>query len=271
MMKKNSMLKLICAVTALAVLTLAAVGALAEGETRVFRMGIDPEYPPFSYLDENGNYAGFDIEMCEAVCKINGWTIQVTPIDWNSRLISLGSDEHDCIWSGMTMTEEMREKEFVLSYAYYDNKQVILTKEGSGIASRDDLAGKRVAVQMGTSGDELLSEEDGQLALAQTFEGGEPIRMESFLVCGTELAADGVDAVVIDLPVAKTLAKDNAGFVILDDNLGSEQYAIAFQKGQDELCAQVEAAYTSLVEDGTYLALAQKYGLDEDQLCLLKK
>ena len=70
-----------------------------------------------------------------------------------------------------------------------------------------ELAGKRVAVQLGTSGEALLADEEGQLALAKTFEGGEPITMENFNICGTELDAGGVDAVVIDLPVAQNLAK----------------------------------------------------------------
>ena len=248
-------------------LTLGAASAFAVE----FKMGIDAEYPPFSYLDDNGDYAGFDVEMCKAVCDILGLEQVIVPINWDTKLISLDNKEHDCVWSGMTILDSMKEAGYVLSFPYYDNTQVVLTKEGNGINTLEDLAGKRVAVQLGTSGETLLAEEDGQLALAQTFEGGAPVTMENFNICGTELDAGGVDAVVIDLPVAQNLASRFANFVILDETLGSEQYGICFRNGDDTLCKQFEDAIMQLVEDGTYLKLAQKYGLDENVLCLLYK
>jgi len=248
-------------------LALSASLALADE----FKMGIDAEYPPFSYLDDDGNYAGFDVEMCKAVCDILGLDQVIVPINWDTKLISLDNKEHDCVWSGMTILDSMKEAGYVLSFAYYDNTQVVLTKEGNGISTLADLAGKRVAVQLGTSGEALLSDEEGQLALAQTFDGGAPVTMENFNICGTELDAGGVDAVVIDLPVARNLAGRFNGFVILEENLGSEQYGICFRNGDDELCAKVEEAIMQLVENGTYLELAQKYGLEENVLCLLNK
>ena len=248
-------------------LTLGAASAFAVE----FKMGIDAEYPPFSYLDDNGDYAGFDVEMCKAVCDILGLEQVIVPINWDTKLISLDNKEHDCVWSGMTILDSMKEAGYVLSFPYYDNTQVVLTKEGNGINTLEDLAGKRVAVQLGTSGETLLAEEDGQLALAQTFEGGAPVTMENFNICGTELDAGGVDAVVVDLPVAQNLASRFANFVILDETLGSEQYGICFRNGDDTLCKQFEDAIMQLVEDGTYLSLAQKYGLDENVLCLLNK
>ena len=248
-------------------LTLGAASAFAVE----FKMGIDAEYPPFSYLDDNGDYAGFDVEMCKAACDILGLEQVIVPINWDTKLISLDNKEHDCVWSGMTILDTMKEAGYVLSFPYYDNTQVVLTKEGNGINTLEDLAGKRVAVQLGTSGETLLAEEDGQLALAQTFEGGAPVTMENFNICGTELDAGGVDAVVVDLPVAQNLASRFANFVILDETLGSEQYGICFRNGDDELCKQFEDAIMQLVENGTYLSLAQKYGLDENVLCLLNK
>ncbi len=248
-------------------LTLGAASAFAVE----FKMGIDAEYPPFSYLDDNGDYAGFDVEMCKAACDILGLEQKIVPINWDTKLISLDNKEHDCVWSGMTILDTMKDAGYVLSFPYYDNTQVVLTKEGNGINSLEDLAGKRVAVQLGTSGEALLADEEGQLALAKTFEGGAPVTMENFNICGTELDAGGVDAVVIDLPVAQNLASRFNGFVILEDNLGSEQYGICFRNGDDALCKQFENAIMQLVENGTYLSLAQKYGLDENVLCLLNK
>ena len=236
-----------------------------------FKMGIDPEYPPFSYLDDNGEYAGFDVEMCKAVCDMYGWEMEIVPVNWSFKLISLDNKEHDCVWSGMTLLDTMTEAGYVLSFAYYDNMQVVLTRNDSGITSLADLAGKLVAVQAGTSGEELLQDPEGQLALSQTFENGAALAMENFIVCGTELAAGSVDAVVIDLPVAKNLMEKNSNFVILDEVLGSERYGICFRNGEEELRDKVEAGIMKLVEDGTYAALGEKYGLDADQLCLLSK
>ena len=246
-------------------LALLLTASLALAET--FKMGIDAEYPPFSYLDDNGEYAGFDVEMCKAVCDMNGWDLEIVPVYWDFKLISLDNNEHDCIWSGMTLLDSMKEAGYVLSFPYFDSTQVVLTRDDSGIQTLADLAGKRVAVQRGTSGDQLL--QGDQAALAATFEGGAAVTMDDFTVCITELAANGVDAVVIDLPVAQKHQKNNANFVILEETLGSEQYGICFRKGDDALCAQVEESIMKLVEDGTYLSLAGKYGLDENVLCLL--
>ena len=259
------MMKKFAALMLALVLALSASLALAD----TFKMGIDAEYPPFSYLDDNGEYAGFDVEMCKAVCEMNGWDMEIVPINWDFKLISLDNKEHDCVWSGMTILDSMKEAGYVLSFPYFDSTQVVLTKADSGIASLADLAGKRVAVQRGTSGDQLL--QGDQAELAATFEGGAAVTMDDFTVCVTELSAGGVDAVVIDLPVAQKHQKDNASFIILEETLGSEQYGICFRKGDDELCAKVEEGVMKLVEDGTYLALAQKYGLDENVLCLLNK
>ena len=273
MMKNKKLLALIAALLVIAavVVVVLVTRKPATEEGKVFKMGIDAEYPPFSYLDDDGKYAGFDVEMCQAVCDQYGWKLEIVPVNWDTKLISLDNKEHDCVWSGMTILDSMKEAGYVLSFPYYDNTQVVLTKEGNGINSLEDLAGKRVAVQLGTSGETLLAEEDGQLALAQTFEGGAPVTMENFNICGTELDAGGVDAVVVDLPVAQNLASRFANFVILDETLGSEQYGICFRNGDDTLCKQFEDAIMQLVEDGTYLKLAQKYGLDENVLCLLYK
>ena len=239
--------------------------ALASADT--FRQGIDPEYPPFSYLDDNGEYAGFDVEVCQAVCKILGMDYEAVPVNWENKENSLNANEHDCVWSGMTIKQSMIDAGFVISAPYYENKQVILTKDSSDITSSADLAGKRVAVQLGTSGEDMLAEDLAELS--QTFETGAAITMESFLVCATELDAGGVDAVVVDLPVAQDLASKYEGFVILDEILGNEQYGILYRAGDEELCKKVDDAVMQLVADGTYLELINKYELDADYFTLL--
>ena len=232
-----------------------------------FVMGIDAEYPPFSYIDANGEYTGFDVEICKAACDLLGWELQVFGVNWDQKLVQLDAKECDCIWSGMTILDSMKDAGYVLSTPYYDNTQVIMVKEGSDIKSSADLAGKVVAVQLGTSGEALLADGGDLADLAATF--GELTTCDSFLKCFTELGGGAVDAVIVDKPVAVSYAAENAGFTVLDEGLGAEQYGIAFRSGDAELCAEIEDAVAKLVENGTYAEIAAKYPDIVNNLTLL--
>ncbi len=253
-------MKKILALT-LAVMMLLALGATAfaadkdsvEDRTS-FVMGIDPEYPPFSYLGDDGEYTGFDVEVCQAVCDLLGWKLEIFGVNWDEKLVQLDSMECDCVWSGMTILDSMKEAGYVISEPYYDNTQVLVVKADAGFASSEDLAGKVVAVQLGTSGEALLN---GDLAdMAATFDN--IITCDSFLKCFTELEGNAVDAVFVDLPVAASYVADHDGLAIIDENLGAEQYGIAFRSGDEALCEAVDAAVQELVENGTYAEIAAK-------------
>ena len=240
-----------------------------EDDQFTFVMGIDPEYPPFSYLGDDGEYTGFDVEICKAACDLLGWNFEVFGVNWDQKLIQLDAGECDCVWSGMTLLDSMKEAGYVISAPYYDNAQVIMVKEGSDIKSSADLAGKLVAVQLGTSGESLLAE-DGDLAdLSATFE--DLITCNSFLNCFSELGGGSVDAVIVDKPVATAYAAENEGFVVLDEMLGQEPYGIAFRSGDAELCKQMEDAVAQLVENGTYAEIAANYPDIIDNLVFLSK
>ena len=264
------------ALAALMVLALAACGGssssadssadTAEGRTS-FIMGIDPEYPPFSYLGDDGSYTGFDVEVCQAACDYLGWELEIFGVNWDEKLVQLDSFECDCVWSGMTILDSMKEAGYVISEPYYDNTQVLVVKEDSGLTSSADLAGKLVAVQLGTSGEALLN--DDLADLAATF--GEVITCDSFLKCFTELAGNSVDAVFVDLPVATSYAAEHDGLRIIDEDLGAEQYGIAFRADDAELCAEIEGAVAALVENGTYAEIAAKYPDIVDNLLFLSE
>lgn len=235
----------------------------ADGDTdkntdkKTLVVGIDAEYPPFSYLGNDGNYTGFDIEVAQAACDQLGWEMKVFPVNWEQKLVQLDAKECDCIWSGMTILDSMKEAGYTLSAPYYDNTQVIMVKEGSDIKSSADLAGKIVAVQLGTSGDSLLGEKGDLASLTATFKS--LVRCDSFLKCFTELGGGAVDAVIVDKPVATSYADKNAGFTVLSEELGAEQYGIAFRAADKELCASIEGAVKTLVDNGTYAKIAEKY------------
>ncbi|MBR7175303.1 MAG: transporter substrate-binding domain-containing protein [Clostridia bacterium] len=244
------MKKLIAMILALT-LALACGAAMAD----TFIHGIDPEYPPFSYLGDDGEYTGFDVEIAKAGCEVAGLDYEVFAVDWDNKLIQLDNHECDVIWSGMTILDSMKEAGYVISKPYYDNTQVLVVKKDSGIAASTDLAGKRVAVQLGTSGEALLN---GDLAdLKNSFE--ELVTCQSFLVCFTELEGNGVDAVFVDLPVAAAYVAGKDGLEILDEQLGAEQYGLAFRKDDAELCAKIEDAVDQLVASGKYAEIAAKY------------
>ena len=235
--------------------------------TRTFVMGVDAEYPPFSYLGEDGQYTGFDVEVCKAVCDLLGWDLQVFGVNWDQKLVQLDAKECDCVWSGMTILDSMKEAGYVISTPYYDNTQVIMVKEGSDIKSSADLAGKVVAVQLGTSGEALLADGGDLADLAATF--ADLTTCDSFLKCFTELGGGAVDAVIVDKPVAVSYAESNKGLTVLDEGLGAEQYGIAFRAGDEELCATVEDAVAQLVANGTYAEIAAKYPDIANNLTLL--
>lgn len=230
--------------------------APAEEARASFIMGIDPEYPPFSYLGDDGEYTGFDVEVCKAVCDLLGWKMEIFGVNWDEKLVQLDSMECDCVWSGMTILDSMKEAGYVISAPYYDNTQVLVVKADSGFGSSADLADKVVAVQLGTSGEALLGEEGDLADLAATFSN--IITCDSFLKCFTELEGGAVDAVFVDAPVAASYVAKHDGLAVIDENLGAEQYGIAFRSGDAELCAQVDAAVQELVANGTYAEIAAK-------------
>lgn len=172
---------------------------ITKAEKRTFIMGIDPEYNPFTYMGDDGEYTGFDIEVCKAACDLLGWDFEVFGVNWDQKLVQLDAKECDCVWSGMTLLDSMTEAGYVLSAPYYYNTQVLVVAEDSGIKSSKDLEGKVVAVQLGTSGESLLNDELS--SLKDTFK--ELVTCDSFLKCFTELEGNAVDAVFVDYPVAK--------------------------------------------------------------------
>lgn len=207
------------------------------------------------------------MEVYKAVCDLLGWDLQVFGVNWDQKLVQLDAKECDCVWSGMTILDSMKEAGYVISAPYYDNTQVIMVKEGSDIKSSADLAGKVVAVQLGTSGEALLADGGDLADLAATF--ADLTTCDSFLKCFTELGGGAVDAVIVDKPVAVSYAESNKGFTVLDEGLGAEQYGIAFRAGDEELCATVEDAVAQLVANGTYAEIAAKYPDIANNLTLL--
>ena len=243
------------------------VTVYADADSKTLTVGFDAEYPPFGYMDESGEYVGFDLDVAQKVCDNLGWELVKKPINWDSKDMELNSGNIDCIWNGFTING--REDDYTWSDPYLNNEQVMVVTSDSGIETLADLAGKNVAVQLGTSGESLLSEGGDLESLAKTF--GKLTTCDSFLKCFTELGGGAVDAVIVDKPVATSYAQENAGFTILDEELGAEQYGIAFRSGDQELCDTIEGAVQQLVDNGTYAKIAAKYPDIVNNLTYLNK
>ena len=244
-----------------------AASSSTDGTT-TFTVGFDAEYPPYGYMDdETGDYTGFDLELAEAVCEIYGWKLVKTPINWDAKDTELNSGAIDCIWNGFTMNG--REDSYTWSDAYVDNSQVIVTKKSADITKLTDLKGKVVGVQAASAALDVLesSEDGGQKALADTFK-----TLQEFADYNTafvELEAGSVDAIAMDIGVAQYQIKSrgNDKYIILDEHLNAEKYAIGFKKGNDSLCKEVNEALHTLKKNGTFDKLAEKYELS-DMVCL---
>ena len=264
-MKKNSTVLAVAIASAI----LAGCGGTASSannETFVFKHGFDLDYPPYSYIDDDGNTGGFDVEMAQAVCDYYGWTYQAVPLNWDAKDAELKAKSCDCIWSGFTMNG--REDDYLWSIPYSDNTQMILVKKGSGIETLADLEGKIVGVQTATSAYDLLNDEEGQKELADSFKKLEVY--ETYTIAFNDMKAGAVDALAIDVTSGTYLMRNETDYAFLEEPLGSEQYAIGFRKDDTELCDKINAALKALAADGTFDKIGQKYPDIYDYLTLNK-
>lgn len=240
------------------------VTVYADADSKTLTVGFDAEYPPFGYMDENGEYVGFDLDVAQKVCDNLGWELVKKPINWDSKDMELNSGNIDCIWNGFTING--REDDYTWSDPYLNNEQVIVVAADSGIESLDDLAGKNVVVQAASAALDALNSEDSQ-ALKDSF--GSLTENPDYNTAFMNIDSGAADAVAVDIGVAKyQLAQREEGkYKILEEPIQSEQYGIGFAKGNEELCDTVWAEVMKLYEAGEIDKLAEQYEV-ADMLCL---
>ena len=232
-----------------------------------FVVGFDADFPPYGFK-EGSEYKGFDLDLARAVCAAKGWEFVANPINWDAKDMELNSGAIDCIWNGFTI--QGREKAYTWSSPYVDNSQVVLVKAGSPIKTLADLAGKIVGVQTDTPVMRALSKGGDHEKLGATF--AKLIVEPNYNQAVNELAAGAVDAVAMDVGVAKRKMSDLPGkFELLGEIVMTETYGIGFKLGNTALKDQVEEVLKELADDGTMKVLAGKYGIEENALILWKK
>ena len=231
------------------------------------KLGFDASYPPYGYLDtETNQYAGFDIEFAKLVCNKLNLTLELVPIDWNSKDKELNSGNIDCIWNGFTY--ESRENDYEWSDRYLDNTIVVMVKADSGINTLADLSGKAVSVQSGSSGESALKNNE---ALVGTFKNGKYLTCPDYTQGFNELKAGSFEALVIDEAVANYLVSGQSDYKILTETVNREQYGVGFKKGNTTLCSKINSTMKEIASDGSTLKqLAEKYGIAPEAILIGK-
>ena len=211
-------------------------------------------YEPMNYTDEQGNFTGFDTELATAVCAKLGVEPEFVEINWDTKVVELDAKSIDCIWNGMTLTEDIMANT-ATTKAYAKNAQVVVVKEGNAYTSTADLAGKTVVAEAGSAGEAAIQ---GDENLAKADYVSKSVQTD----CLMEVAAGTADAAVLDLTLANAMIGEGTDYASLKivDELNAEEYGVAFRKGSDAAAA-VDAAFDELKADGTMQALAEKYEL----------
>ena len=239
---------------------------------KTFTVGFDAEFPPYGYRADNGEHVGFDLDLAQEVCTRKGWELVKQPIDWDAKDMELSSGAIDCIWNGFTING--RENDYTWSVPYVDNSQVFVVKSDAGMKAQADLAGKIVGVQKDSSALAALNDEENKenIALRDSFE--KLIEYADYNTAFMDLEQGAVNAVAIDIGVAQYQISQRAegAYVMLSEQLASEQYGIGFLKGNEALRDEVQAVLDEMAKDGTFMKIAEKYsdfGLT-DSVCLGK-
>lgn len=216
-------------------------------------LGLDDSFPPMGYKDENGDIVGFDIDVATEVCNRMGVTLKLQPISWKAKEQEIASKSIDCIWNGFTSNEQ-RQKNLTCSEPYMKNTQVVVLLKDSKVNSLDDLAGKKVVIQTGsTAADAIDANPDFKNSI-------EVISLEDNVKAMMDLKVGGSDAVVMDEVVARYyLTKDPDSYKILDTALADEIYVIGFRKGDEALCNEVNKYIEEMRADGTLKKLSEKW------------
>lgn len=267
-----SIKKAAAAIIASSALLLAACGG-GEEETstgsgsedkKVLNVGTEATFAPFEFMDK-GEVSGFDVDLLNAAAEEAGYEVDIQNTGWDAMLAGLQSGQLDIGMSGITITDERKET-YDFSAPYFESVTMIAYKEGAEIASADDLKGKKVGVQNGTTGqfaaESIIGQNDSSIS-----------KYETAALMFQALQSGDVEAVVTDIAVAVEYAKSNpdAGVeTITDEQFVPEFYGIAFPKGS-EYKAEFDEALNTLYENGTYAEIYEKWFEEEPDMEALKQ
>ena len=226
-----------------------AAADLTTVEAGKLTMATNATFPPYEMTTDNGTIEGIDVETAQAIADKLGLELQVDDMDFDAALLSVQQGKADIAMAGITVTDE-RKAVMAFSDSYATGIQSIIVPEGSDIATADDLAGKKIGTQRGTTGYLYCSDDFGEDAV---------VAYDNGLTAVQALNNAQVDAVVIDNEPAKAYVESNPGLKILDTSYAEEDYAIGMNKDNTALLDAVNAALEELKADGTLQSIVDKY------------
>ncbi len=217
-------------------------------------LGLDDSFPPMGFRDESGEIVGFDIDLAKEVAGKLGVKLELQPIDWDAKVLSLNNKDIDLIWNGLTITDERKEKvEF--TDPYLANSQIIIVDVDSDIDTKSDLKDKIIGVQLSSSGqDAVTADEDTTASLKELR------KYATYPEALLDLKAGRTDAVVIDEVVGRYyISKKPGEYKVATEDFGAEEYGIGFRKGEVELVEEVNKILKEMKEDGTSAEISEKW------------
>ena len=232
----------------LVALMMVACVALASAET--ITVAFNPEYPPFEYV-EGGEYYGYDVDLIRAVAEKAGFELEFEAMDFDAVTSAVATNVNTIGVSGISITEERKLD------VNFSKGLIVVIKDGSGYATVDDLKGKIIGVQMGTTSDFAAEEVTGAANVAG---------YKTFLNAIMDLQGNKVDAVIVDKPVGLNILASLAdpSLVIVDMGLQADWYGIEVNKDNTELVEKIDAALTELEAEGFFTELETKYFTGDD-------
>ena len=212
-------------------------------------MSTNAAFPPYEMTTDSGDFEGIDVEVAGAIAEKLGLELQVDDMDFDAALLAAQNGKSDIVMAGVTVTDE-RQKVMDFSDTYAEGIQSIIVPEDSDIATVDDLSGKTIGTQRGTTGYIYCTDDFGE---------DNVIAYDNGLTAVQALNNGQVDAVVIDNAPAKSFVEANPGLKILDTAYAQEDYAIGVAKGNTALLDAINGALEELQADGTLQAIVDKY------------
>lgn len=268
-MKKRKGILGLLTLVGMAVMSLAGCTQLASNPTvdnwdkyqqqKSITVGFDNTFVPMGFEEKNGNYAGFDIELAQYVSKKLGITVHFQPIDWDMKETELQNGTIDAIWNGYSATDERREK-VAFTIPYMQNTQILVVKKTSGIHSVEDMTGKVLGAQNGSSG--MLDFEEHPEVLKNRVNGGDADQYQSVNEAIIDLKNDRIDALLIDRVYADYYLTTEGiadEYDTIPSGFESESFAVGVRPADKKLLEALNEAFKELYQEGIFQQISQKW------------
>lgn len=219
----------------------------------VLTLGLDDQLPPMGFLDENGKVVGFDIDVAEKVCEKLGVKLETQAINWDAKQMELDTKSIDCIWNGLSWSED-RAASMNLSVPYLKNHMVLVVPVGSSYETIDDLSGKTITLQSGSTAQEAYDAEERLKGRTKM------VGMGNNMLCLIDVESGASDAALMDETVANYLIETGGKELrVMKDFLYAEDYVIGFRKNDIALTEAVNKALDELAAEGTLTEISTKW------------